>query len=85
MYEAMDSYLRVDTWHTPHPLDSRRFYAALSKIVHEPDFDAEAMGHYMRDAKGVDWNDQASDFNRVIDRRVTEANAIHEFLKREFD
>ena len=82
MYEALDSYLNVDTWHTAHALDDRRFYEALAKIVRDPKFSPEAMGEYMRERKGVDRdNPSHSDFNSVIDRRVTEAWAIMEFLK----
>lgn len=82
MYQAMDSYLNVDTWHTAHPLDDQRFYEALAKIVRNPAFSAEAMGDYMRDREGIDPNNPShSELNSVIDRRVTEAWAISEFLK----
>lgn len=74
MYEAMDNYLKVETWHTSHPLDDERFYKALSTIVREPKFSAEAMGEYMREKTGVHGaNEDNEVFADVIDRRVTEA------------
>lgn len=82
MYDAMDSYLNVDTWHTSHPLDDERFYKALSKIVREPKFSAEEMSEYMRDKAGVHGPNQDNEvFANVIDRRVTEAYAIREFIR----
>ncbi|OHD05054.1 hypothetical protein [Sphingopyxis sp. RIFCSPHIGHO2_12_FULL_65_19] len=77
----MDSYLDVDTWHTSHPLDDQRFYKALSKIVRDPKFSPEAMGEYIRDKKGVSRDDNGDVFNNVIDRRITEAYAIQEFVR----
>ena len=29
LHDAMDAWLRVDTWHTDHPLDEKRFFDAL--------------------------------------------------------
>lgn len=82
MYDAMDNYLNIDSWHTSHPLDHKRFYKTLSTIVREPKFSAEKMGEYMRDKTGVHGaNEDNEVFVNVIDRRVTEAYAIHEFVR----
>jgi hypothetical protein len=32
MYEALDNFISVDTWHTRHGADERRFYEALKRI-----------------------------------------------------
>jgi hypothetical protein len=53
-YTVFDRFLRVDTWQSSHPLDDKRFFLCLHKVVEDPDFSAEAMGDYMRGAKGVD-------------------------------
>lgn len=81
MYEAFDSYLGVDTWHTSHPLDDERFYRALAKVVRDPKFNADEMGEYMRERQGVGREDRDPFFNNVIDRRVSQAWAINEFLR----
>ena len=36
MYEAFDSFLDVDTWHTGHAYDLERFNVALAKVVKMP-------------------------------------------------
>ena len=82
MYEAMNKYIDVDTWHSAHPLDDQRFYEALAKIIHHPDFDSEAMGAYMRERKGIDIdNENQSHFNEVIEQRISQAGAIKDFKK----
>lgn len=82
MYEALDSYLNVDTWHTGDAHDDERFYRALAKIVRDPAFNPDSMGEYMRDRKGVDRDDpDHRGFSMAIDKRVTEAWAICDFLK----
>lgn len=81
MYEALDPYLDTDTWHTDHAYDDRRFYEGLRRIINEPNFNADQMGEYMRAKKGVDRNNPDQDaFNEVIDKRVTQADAISEYL-----
>lgn len=80
MYQALDPYLRSDTWHTGHPYDDGRFYAGLREIVHHPDFNADQMGDYFRSQKGVSRDNPDDEaFNQVIDKRVTQADAIREF------
>lgn len=77
MYEALDSYLRIDTWHTPHPLDSRRFFQALHKIVAEPGFSVEALRGYIQTK--VEPSNPA--FAQAIERRVEQAWAVREYLE----
>lgn len=78
-YEVFDSFLRVDTWHTSHPLDDKRFFLCLHNVVREPDFSAEAMGEYMRVAKRVDSDDHP--FAQRINSLVGKAWAVHEYLE----
>ena len=48
MYEVFDSFCKLPTWDTSHALDERRFRAALSEVVHLPDFSPEEMGRYIQ-------------------------------------
>lgn len=81
MYSAFDKFLATGTWHTGHPLDDERFYTALATVVRNPDFNADALGDYMRSAKGVDRDDENhSGLSSAIDRRVTQADAVRDFL-----
>jgi hypothetical protein len=82
MYEAFDSYLNVDTWHTNHDLDERRFFQSLSQVVRDDDFSPDEMGSYMLSAKVVNRdNEDDAYFVHTIDRRVLQAWAIRDFLK----
>ena len=81
MYDVMNKYIGVNTWYTSHPADDERFYKALSEIVRNPDFSAEAMGDYLREKTDCYGNNE---HNKVIldeiNRRVTEAYAIRQFI-----
>jgi hypothetical protein len=79
MYEAFDSYLNVDTWHTSHPLDGRRFFKALDRVINEPNFNPDQMGEYMRAKKGV--HNSEHPFYDVINRRVSDAWAVKEYFE----
>lgn len=81
MYEAMDSFLRVDTWHTNHPLDEQRFFKALSAIVRHPDFNSDDMREYMRSQKNITTHDGSNGFERVVDELALKASAVREYLK----
>lgn len=82
MYEVFDSYLNVDTWHTNHDLDERRFFQALGKVVRDDAFNPDEMGSYMLSAKGLGRdNEDDAYFVNVIDRRVLQAWAIRDFLQ----
>jgi len=82
MYEAFDSFLDPETWHTNSGYEDERFYRALAKVVRKPGFSPDAMGEYMREKRGVDRdNEDQAAFNHTIDRRVTEGWAIYEYLR----
>lgn len=48
--EALLPWLRVDTWYTPHPLDSERFHKAIQVAFTRlgPRIGEEDMGHAIR-------------------------------------
>lgn len=80
MYKALDPYLTTDTWHTGHPYDDARFFKGLREIIAEPGFNADMMGEYTRTKLGVDRDEpEHESFNRAIDHRVIQADAIREF------
>jgi hypothetical protein len=75
MYEVFDSFIGVDTWHTRHPLDIRRFNKALRKVVWSNEFDPEAMAEYLK-------NKVANHpLQSKVDRYFEDASTIKEFLK----
>jgi hypothetical protein len=79
MYEAFDSFLSIETWHTTHPLDEKRFFRALAQIVEDPDFSADELGNYLREH--VDVPPGTDDYrNEAIDRYVAAAWAVREYL-----
>lgn len=77
MYEAFDAFIRVDTWHTSHPIDGERFY----KVLQKPGFDPDQMGLHMREKLGVSRDDEDHPFNSAIDRYVAAAWAVKEYLQ----
>jgi hypothetical protein len=81
LYEALDKFLAVDTWHTGHPNDEGRFFVALEKVVKDPKFNADSLGEYMRGKKGVSRDDSENPFNKAIDQYVDAAWAVKSYLK----
>jgi hypothetical protein len=53
MYQAFDKFLATDTWHTTHPLDTKRFYQALDQVVRDDAFNADAMPMYIAPRAGA--------------------------------
>ncbi|WMT71137.1 hypothetical protein [Bradyrhizobium sp. Ash2021] len=78
-YEIFDTFLRVETWHTSHPLDDKRFFRCLHEVVENPAFSAEAMGDYMRDVKSV--NSHEHHYASRIRDLVSKASAVREYLQ----
>lgn len=78
IYNVFDKFLRVETWHTSHACDDRRFYECLHEVVEETNFDPEAMGSYMRNAKGVDSDEHP--YAERIRELVSNAWAVREYL-----
>jgi hypothetical protein len=81
MYEVFDSFLAKDTWHTPHPLDRRRFFQALHEVVTDPKFNPDAMANYMRHKKGVDHDDVDHPLFGAIRRCAADAWAVKDYLE----
>lgn len=71
MYDVFDSFCKLPTWDTSHTLDEERFRAALSEVVHLPDFSPEEMGRYIQlnHAEPI-WPKTAAQLATVIDRLV---------------
>lgn len=76
MYRAFDKFLRVDTWHTTHPLDDERFHQALNEVVRLKGFHPSDMADYFRSYLGA----KASHFEDAIDMRHSQADHIRSFL-----
>lgn len=81
MYEAFESFIKVQTWYTRHPSDEERFYIALSKVVWSKDFSPEGMASYLRKKLNLSPNDHEFDFGRTIDRYTQDAWAVKDFLR----
>ena len=80
IYSAFDQFLLVDTWHTTHPLDSRRFYLALDKVVRDGNFNADVMGAYMYAKTGVSRETEGG-LGYSIERYKTAAWAVRGYLE----
>jgi hypothetical protein len=78
-YSVFDKFLAVETWHTSHPLDDKRFFLCLHEIVDLSDFSAQAMGEHMRAAKGVDSHEHH--YAQRIDDLVSKAYAVRDYLE----
>jgi hypothetical protein len=81
MYQAFDSFLNMDTWHTRHPNDERRFFVALHTVVGNQEFNPDNLGDYMRVKKGVSRDAQENAFNYAIRHYVAAAWAVKDYLK----
>jgi hypothetical protein len=77
-YNTFDPFLSRDTWHTSHPRDDKGFFQCLRQVVDLPDFSPEAMGDYIRTAKGVDSYDHH--FAGRIRDLVGKAWAVRKYL-----
>ena len=80
-YEAFDSFLNVDTWHTGHPNADERFYRALHQVVANSDFNPEKMREYMRKKKNIPQEDHESEFAKHIEDRTSNAWAVKDYLE----
>ncbi|MEK7994268.1 MAG: hypothetical protein AAB403_10740 [Planctomycetota bacterium] len=85
MYEAFDSFVSVDTWHTMHPADEERFFCALRTVVTNPDFDPNRLGYYMdckRDQGEPALKNLTEDaYNKARDHYVMAACMVKGFLQ----
>ncbi|HEX5056777.1 MAG TPA: hypothetical protein VFX02_09790 [Gammaproteobacteria bacterium] len=61
MKAILSEWIKVDTWHTGHPLDDKRFHKALSKVFSELGVrmnggDFEEVLHELVDEYHPNWN-----------------------------
>jgi hypothetical protein len=82
MYQVFDGFLAMDTWHTRHALDERRFFEALSSVVKDSNFDPEKMGEYFRQKtrSTIHANDNKHPFEHAIAHYVAAAWAVKDYL-----
>lgn len=76
VYEVFNSFCKIPTWETGHPLDVDRFRAALSEVVHLPGFSPEVMGDYIQ-ANHVEpiWPKSDAHLKQVILGLIEEATS----------
>lgn len=79
MYEAFDTFLATETWHTSHNFDDQRFNLALNQVVRNAEFDPERMAEYFRVRVGA--NDEDHPFSLAIEHRRGQAEAVQSFLR----
>jgi hypothetical protein len=79
MYEAIDPFLDVDTWHSTHPEDEARFYRCLQRIIANPDFNADDLGAYI-DAKCATFSGDEF-WGESRNRYVAAAWAVRRYLQ----
>jgi hypothetical protein len=80
VYEALDAFLNVQTWHSGHPLDRERFYRALRPIVSRQDFSADRMREYMYEKFHLGVLPENHPFHKAVDHYASAADAIHGYL-----
>jgi len=81
MYEAFDPFLNIDTWHTRHPFDEQRFYAALDTVVWSEEFNPDNMAAYMRSRLNLRQDQRDSPFEPAIAHYTTSAWAVKDFIR----
>ncbi|WP_152048819.1 hypothetical protein [Aureimonas psammosilenae] len=81
MYDKLNSFMNVETWHTSHALDEERFFQALHQIVREDNFNPDKMGEYMRQKVGLSQNDDEGAYSQAIERYVAAAWAVKDYLE----
>lgn len=80
--DALNAWLSLDTWHTPHPLDMGRFYNFLDSYVkeHGYSFDRTALREEIvqRVSDKGRWDDHLQE---EVENRIDRAEVILDFLK----
>lgn len=85
MYEAFDSFLRIQTWYTTHEADQQRFFCALRSVVNNEGFAPDELGRYMdrkrneEDPALANLTDDA--YNEARDYYVAAAWAVKRYLE----
>jgi hypothetical protein len=81
MYEAFDSFITVDTWHTGHACDDGRFYQALNRVVWFEEFDPQKMAAYLRTKIRCPPEDHTSHFAMAINEYRAHAEVVSDFIR----
>ena len=82
MYEALDDFLKVDTWTSLQPEDSARFYRALDAMVRNPGFTAAKVGEYIEGRYLEQYGDGDPELREYIRRRYqSDAVTVCSYLR----
>lgn len=81
MYEKLDLFLAMDTWHTKHPYDLQRFYRGLHEIVSQPNFNADSMADYITQKVGIAAELHDHPYAGAINHYRAAAWAVREYLE----
>jgi hypothetical protein len=83
MYDALDDgFLNVHTWTSLHPLDRRRFFVVLSRIVRNPDFSSvEMRGYIARKYYEQFGLNESEELDHVSEYLFEAAATVREFLE----
>jgi hypothetical protein len=73
--------MKVDTRHTGHPLNDKRFNKALNDIIWREDFNADDMADYMRIKLSLDSDDYDSIYAKAVEDCRGKASAIKDFIR----
>lgn len=83
IYELITGWANVSTWYTGHPLDQKRFYQAMGRVVSEIDspIDIECFERALR--RHVETNPdvlgQPSHWDELISNYVIKAETIFDY------
>ncbi len=81
-YSVFDTFCKVPTWHTSHPMDQKRFHSALKQVVRESSFSPEMMGDYIRQNHAEPmWPKESEELQLVISDLVSKAWAVKDYLE----
>jgi hypothetical protein len=81
MYRAFDTFLAINTWHTTHPNDEKRFFQALSGVVKNDKFNPDEMGEYMKQKTRGRASKEDHPYRHAISHYVAAAWAVRDYLR----
>ena len=79
-YTKLDRFMAVETWHTNHADDLKRFNSVLYELLKDDDFNPDEMREYMAQTLRIDRNDDEHPFSRELDRLTAAAWSVKEYL-----
>jgi hypothetical protein len=82
MYQVFDEFLAIETWHTCHPLDERRFFRALHQVVRNPEFSVEALRRYMLHKFELSQSYDIADYRAIAIKSYTDqAQTVRDYFE----